>query len=379
MRILSLLLCLCLLVAVPAQQRSKGKQQTPTELRRNLDAVRKKQQQARQELRQTRRAAVEVSADIKRVDEKLEEVSSSLEDTSQRLDMARIQQKRLAKELEEATVKLDSKKEQVRKRLKRVYMRGETALVSAFVGTESIGDLASRKVIVERIARQDKRLFDDLSDLRDSVQSKKKRQDELVREVGQLAMRQKAQQRQLEINKTQKKGYLGELRERQGKLEDLVAQFEADERSIQARIAAAASRPGARANLPAFTGRFAKPTNGRVTSNFGMRFHPILRTNRMHNGIDFGAPHGSPIYAAADGVVISASYMGGYGNTVIIDHGGGITTLYAHCSSMSVSSGQQVQRGQVIARVGSTGLSTGPHLHWEVRVNGTPVNPMGRF
>jgi murein DD-endopeptidase MepM/ murein hydrolase activator NlpD len=108
-----------------------------------------------------------------------------------------------------------------------------------------------------------------------------------------------------------------------------------------------------------------------------MRFHPILRVNRLHTGVDFAAPHGTPIRAAADGIVISASYLRGYGNTVILQHGGNMQTVYAHCSGFSVGAGQTVKRGQVIASVGSTGYSTGPHLHFEVRLNGRPVNPRG--
>src|SRR5207245_1044862 len=97
---------------------------------------------------------------------------------------------------------------------------------------------------------------------------------------------------------------------------------------------------------------------------------------RMHTGVDIGAGYGSPIYAAASGEVIFAGYMRGYGNTVIIDHGGGVSTLYGHCSALLVHEGQGVSKGENIARVGSTGMATGPHLHWEVRRNGTPVNPM---
>lgn len=98
----------------------------------------------------------------------------------------------------------------------------------------------------------------------------------------------------------------------------------------------------------------------------------------MHTGIDIAAASGTPIKASGDGRVVSASYRNGYGNTVIIDHGGGVTTLYAHCSKLYVKAGQSVKQGEKIAAVGSTGLSTGPHVHWEVRINGKPVNPRGR-
>ena len=118
------------------------------------------------------------------------------------------------------------------------------------------------------------------------------------------------------------------------------------------------------------------PVAGRITSGFGMRYHPILHYTRFHAGLDFGAAWGSPIVAAADGQVVSAGWTGGYGRAVSIAHGGGIVTLYGHMSGVVAYSGEAVRQGQVIGYVGSTGLSTGPHLHFEVKVNGKPVDPM---
>ena len=119
----------------------------------------------------------------------------------------------------------------------------------------------------------------------------------------------------------------------------------------------------------------AWPTNGRLSSGFGMRVHPILRYRRMHWGVDIAAPHGSPIYAAMDGTVQMAGWHGGGGRTVKLSHGNGLGTGYLHMSRIAVSQGQQVRRGQIIGYVGSTGLSTGPHLHYEVYRNGSAVNP----
>jgi murein DD-endopeptidase MepM/ murein hydrolase activator NlpD len=120
----------------------------------------------------------------------------------------------------------------------------------------------------------------------------------------------------------------------------------------------------------------ARPTTGRITSGYGSRRHPVLGYRRMHSGIDFGAPYGSPIYAVADGTVQTAGYNGGFGRYVRLQHEGGLGSGYGHMSRIAVSSGQRVRRGQVIGYVGSTGLSTGPHLHYELYRGGRPINPM---
>jgi murein DD-endopeptidase MepM/ murein hydrolase activator NlpD len=184
------------------------------------------------------------------------------------------------------------------------------------------------------------------------------------------------------------------IRARRGVFE---AEYNAVQAQIQAQIAASVSRgnptppapatgpkPGppsapAPGPSPASTtrnGRFIWPVNGSVGSGFGPRIHPISGGSRMHTGVDIGASSGTPIKAADDGIVVMAGPNGGYGNWTLIDHGGGLATGYGHQSSIGVSRGQRVSRGAVIGRVGSTGASTGPHLHWEVRVNGNPVDPM---
>lgn len=151
------------------------------------------------------------------------------------------------------------------------------------------------------------------------------------------------------------------------------ADFEAQYDAVQAQISASVSR----GNPTPGNHRFSWPVNGPITSPFGYRNDPVLGGNRLHAGVDIGASSGTPIKAAGDGVVVMAGWNGGYGNFTLIDHGGGLATGYGHQSSIGVRVGQHVSTGEVIGNVGSTGASTGPHLHWEVRVNGTPVDPMG--
>lgn len=175
------------------------------------------------------------------------------------------------------------------------------------------------------------------------------------------------------------------LQENRGALSAAIKQLDKDSDNITGlileRVAAANAAEAKIAREEALraarnSGKMLMPSRGPITSNFGSRFHPVLGYSRFHAGTDFGAEHGSPIQAAETGVVIYSGWYGGYGNAVIIEHGGGVTTLYAHASRLDVREGQVVKKGDVIAAIGTTGLSTGPHLHFEVRQGGEPVNPM---
>ena len=162
-----------------------------------------------------------------------------------------------------------------------------------------------------------------------------------------------------------------EAHDRRVEFEDKVAALRAESTALTQLIL------GRQTDEGTTPGSISMPIPGAtITSSFGPRVHPVYGTTRMHNGIDFRGATGTPIQAAADGTVLFSGVRGGYGNAIVIDHGGHLSTLYGHQSQLLVAYGETVSRGQVIGRVGSTGLSTGPHLHFEVRLNGTPVNPL---
>jgi len=166
------------------------------------------------------------------------------------------------------------------------------------------------------------------------------------------------------------------LKDVQSKVKDFEAQIASLKKESDAIAALLRARQKAQAKAPTGKGMLAAPVPGVVTSGFGPRKHPIFGTMRNHTGVDFSATSGTPVRASADGTVAVAGERGGYGVTVIVDHGNSLATLYGHLSRTAVAEGATVSRGQVIGYAGSTGYSTGPHLHFEVRVNGNPVDPL---
>ena len=186
-----------------------------------------------------------------------------------------------------------------------------------------------------------------------------------------------ARQLELEAEVVLQSLLIEELDDEIAHFEDELDELQAEQARIKRRIAAEQAEAAARLAAPALVSPsgFVRPVPGVITSGYGPRYHPILGYYRLHTGVDMAADYGRQIKAARDGVVILADVWGGYGRTVVIDHGGGVSTLYAHQSSLSVSYGQAIKAGTVIGKVGTSGLSTGAHLHFEVRVGGEPVDP----
>ncbi|CAN5380566.1 peptidoglycan DD-metalloendopeptidase family protein [soil metagenome] len=362
-------------------QKKPGKAKVGT-LKKKLGNVRTKKKTIQRQLRQTRAAASDVRLDIHRVDDRIGRLESQLEETEHALSLEKDRQAKGASLLAQSRKDLAVVSKQVAARLKDIYMSGNRGVISVLAGAKSTSDLMMRKELMESVAHKDRELFERCAALTHEVERRKKLQDQTVRNVGRLQSRQLASRGTLAVVREEKRVALVGLKKQHAVLEASLKEFQDDENEIAGEIAsymrrynAARPRPG----VPHSAGFFGRPCNGRITSGFGMRYHPILHIVRMHTGVDFGAPVGTPIYSVAEGVVVATGYGSGYGNRVIIDHGGGILTLYGHCSKIYVGSGQHVTRGQNIAAVGNSGLSTGPHLHFEVWQNGRKVNPMSRL
>ncbi len=216
-----------------------------------------------------------------------------------------------------------------------------------------------------------------LKDQLDDAQSDLRKEQAKAQEAQQVAAQERDNVTQLRTQADGERDQVAAAEQQEQQAVEAIrarkADFEAQYNAVQAQIAASVSR----GNPTPGNHRFIWPVNGPIASGFGPRTHPIYGGSRVHTGVDIAVSQGTPIKAAGDGVVKMAGPNGGYGNWTLIDHGGGLATGYGHQSRIAVSIGQHVSTGEVIGYVGSTGASTGPHLHWEVRVNGNPVNPLG--
>lgn len=346
-------------------------------LTKTLAKVKQKKATIQTQLRAKKAETNKMMSEIHAVDDQMDSLETKINQTTKELSQAKTEQAKLAEDLRSKTAEFDQVRADVRKRLRAIYAQGEGSSISILVGTSSLGDLASRKALVERVAEKDRELFTKVRVMRDMILSQKKEQDRIVAKVAELKDKHESSLQELETVRKKKKGIFSILAAQKDKLEEQLAVMEQESRKLESQIFQYQNRSGG-SNV-AFNGKFIRPVNGRQSSGYGMRVHPISRSRRMHTGIDIAAKTGTAIKAAAAGTVITSSYIRGYGNTVVIDHGGKVSTLYGHCSKLYVKVGQSVKQGEVIAAVGSTGNSTGPHLHWEVRVNGKPTNPSGKY
>lgn len=369
-RLLAVALCL---VAVAALSGGQDKART---LNNKLGSIKKKAQTLRSEIRRNSNKQSQVIDEMRWVDDQISKLDDRLDASREKLDGAKDTQKKLAADLAKESASLSVVKGEAARRLRAMAMRGSETVLSVLVGSKSVGDFAARKALVERVAQHDKELFQKVRTIRDRVLAKKQAQDAVVAKVARLTRGIQADKDEMKAAQLKKRKMLAQLESTKDRLEDQLDEMEDQSRAIEAQLLAYQARSGGTVYAG---GRFMKPAKGPIVSRFGNRYHPILHKSRLHAGLDIGAGYGSTIVAAAAGTVVSAGWRGGYGNCVVIDHGGGISTLYGHMSKISVSDGQRVARGQKLGAVGATGLATGPHLHWEVRVNGRPVDPAGRF
>ncbi|MCL1884037.1 MAG: peptidoglycan DD-metalloendopeptidase family protein [Defluviitaleaceae bacterium] len=363
---------------------------------------------ARQEVRQqqnlltgTRHEMSQVMAEMQELDQRMMDVASALEGIELSLLDTEIRIADAEEALEAAREEYDLQFEVLRTRIRVMHENGSVGMIDVLFQARSISDFLIRWEYIRAVAQFDRDLLERIQQVENEIAASIEDLSRWSFLMEDLQFQYQLNMENLEFLISEQAAWFERLAENEELLAELLQIAEYEQRMVEsafgeiqaqlrreeneaARQRAANAAAAHNANLERlnnFDGKFywPIPASGRITSGFGMRMHPILRTNRMHSGIDVGAPTGTRLYAAAEGYVRFAGWSGGYGNTVIIDHGNGYSTLYAHNSRNRVTTGQFVSRGQHIADVGSTGMSTGPHLHFEVRINNRATDPMAYF
>ena len=325
-----------------------------------------------------------IDDELVRLGDQIGVVTQKLTTTRAKLEILQEQLRLKRLELQAAEKELLREQDDFEARVVIAYKTDDLTYVDVVLASTSYEDLVSRMSVVRDLISGNNDLVGGLETTRDKVAHEKRVIAEKENGVHQAVDDLQAQSDQLAALRAaqaaQKAASVAMRRQKNTRLsaveKDLVL-LEQQENQLLAESNALSGVINGSSGNGVGTGSMMWPVNGPVVSPFGYRIHPILGYRKLHTGMDFAVGYGMPIHASDSGAVIYATWMGGYGNVIIVDHGRGISTLYAHQASLAVGTGSVVSRGQIVGYVGSTGFSTGPHLHFEVRVNGTPVDPMG--
>ena len=311
---------------------------------------------------------------INNLDEQIGEYETQIESVSNNINQVEKQIRETETSLKTIQKRYNHQNELLKKRIVYMYEAGETKYLDVLLNSKSIVDFITRYYLIQEIAQYDRDFLNDIKKEKDEIEKIEeslKTSKETLKEI-------KAEQKKLAISlenaKVVKSGYVNNLNEEEIKIQEEISIYQKELDLIELDVLMAALESNGSQYVG---GTFAWPAPGyyTITSPYGMRLHPVIKSYRNHSGMDIGAPMGSYAIAANDGVVTKSMYSNSYGNMIMIDHGGGVTTLYAHGSELIARVGDKVKRGDAIMKVGSTGWSTGPHLHFEIRINGEHVNP----
>ena len=313
------------------------------------------------------------------LEKQLESIVSEMEETKTKIEEKETEISAKEEELIQAKVDENDQYESMKKRIKYMYENGNTQLVEILCESKSIGEFLNNAEYITTISEYDRTMLVEfqavVKDVEEQEAALQAEYDELETMQNDLITKQDSVTELMESKDAEIEQISSDLGDTKDKLSELQAAAAAAERKQQEKNSGYSNNAGA--SVITGNGTFTHPCPGYtyISSEFGYREQPIAGASTNHKGMDFAAPAGTPIYAAASGTVTSASYSDNAGNMIVINHGNGLQTYYMHCNSMYVRAGQTVSKGQNIGAVGSTGNSSGPHLHFQVMQNGTPVNP----
>ncbi len=332
-----------------------------------------RQQATESRLREIRSDKAEAQSELASARNRAQQARDRASQARQRLEEVRAVLRQVKADLEQTEEELDGHQNAMSERLLALYKAGQPSYLEVVLNATSFEDFTNRAEFSRLMAEQDQNLLTWLVETEAKLHQQRAELEMKQAEVAELTRERDRQKRIAEAAEAEAESLVSRYANDQAAAEKMLAELDAAEKRLGSLIR---EETGGGGYGGTSSGRYSLPVSGRITSRWGYRIHPILGYRKFHNGVDIAAPSGTPIRACDDGKVIRAGWMGATGKTVIIDHGDGWSTSYGHCSSIYVSTGQVVTAGQTIAGVGTTGLSTGNHLHWMVYRNGTPVNPM---
>jgi len=347
------------------------------------DELEQKQQELQsmqQQMQQQKERAARAQTQVNSVSERLRSIQGDLDVAQKEYSAIQDQLEATEKKIEvngeilaKAEDDLADRSQVLNKRMRDIYKNGQVNYLDVLFGANDFNDFVTRMDILKRVARQDVDLVNKVKAERELILAKKAELETDRSNIVDLKKAAEEKKALISARKQEQQKTLDSAISERDQAESAYQELQENSRQIEQMIRRI--QPG-NAGSAGGSGALMWPASGPITSPFGWRTHPIFGTARYHSGIDIGADYGDTVVAADSGVVIFADWMGGYGKAVVIDHGGGVSTLYGHNSELLVSEGQRVSKGQAISRVGATGYATGPHLHFEVRENGSPVDPM---
>lgn len=346
----------------------------------DLKELQQKQKNAKEEMNDVQKQikdlkskTTDVTAQIAELDKQMDVASKELNEVEQQLNNLNTEIDKTVAELEEAEKNIDEKQDVFNDRLRIMYEKGSVGFLEVLLSSADLGDFLSRREMIKSIADHDTELLKYMKEQRDIIDRKNVELKAQRASVEAAKSELETKKNELELASRAKSFFMQDLQQDLKKAEAQYDKLNQEAKELGSQILKLQQVDG-----PYTGGTMAWPVPGhsRISSPFGYRIHPIYKTKKLHTGIDIPAPTGTNVVAASEGVVIYSDWLGSYGKAVMVDHGGGIVTLYGHNSSLVAGKGTRVDRGDTIAKIGSTGASTGPHCHFEVRKNGKYVDPI---
>ncbi len=312
---------------------------------------------------------------VENLSQSMSEYQIQIDEWGKQIDVLNDSISEIQDKLDVAQKDYDEQEKLLETRLVTMYEAGDTSFLDFILSSKNIVDFISNYYLMAELTNYDEDLLEKIEREKSQIEQNKKMLETKQNEYNTIKANYEKKKIILYNTKVLRDEAASKLTQEETELSAKIDEYRNQILAVEAEISKITT-----ANLDTqyIGGEMAWPVPGytRITSNYGMRTHPITGIYKLHTGVDLGAPMGANFVAANDGVVTKAGYNGAYGNMVIIDHGGGISTLYAHGSEILVTVGQTVKKGDIILKVGSTGYSTGAHAHFEVRVNGQVVNPL---